>query len=357
MNSSRTKNNNYLNAIKTQKIHTAPQLPPDWDKLTDSYFQSKEFLNYCEKYNSCHQRYYLLFENNILIAGAVVYTLLIDLFTFSSLSLPVKMQVAGIPASVSSSGIIGPQHAVEYLIREIIQAEKGLFLGVNLPSNINTTPGIVMPILPNVEMPLSMESWNDYIRQLRAPYRRRVFRIIDKFNLTEETKTSCQTFTKEHYQLYLAIIKRTPNKLEVLPEDFFRYLPNRFQLTTYRVQNEILCWHISCQEGERFYFFFGGNNYKWNDKYDAYFNNLFGILKESLERNCTYLDLGQTAEIPKMRLGGTLVPKQLFLYHQNKLILWILNKLKYFIGYRGVFAEVHVFKQQSNPSDTINKTS
>lgn len=335
---------------KLIKIPVAADLPADWNKLADTYFQKKEFLEYCEKYNPCNQRYYLLFKKEELIAAAVVYTLNIDLFTFSKIKSPVKMQVIGIPVSVSSSGVIGEKEDIETLIQHILKKEKGLILSVNLDPRLQVAPGIPMPILPNVEMNLSMKSWENYIQKLRSPYRRRMKRILENFKDVSEETTSCSAFSAEHYQLYLAIMKRTPNKLEIIPEDFFKNLSVSFRLTTYSVSinpfnKTMLSWYITCQENSRFYFFFGGINYDHLDKYSAYFNNLFGILKESLAQNCLYLDLGQTAEIPKMRLGGKLIPKQMFLYHQNLFVHWILRKLKYFIGYQSRFPEVSVFKK------------
>lgn len=349
---------------KLVKITTATNLPPEWDDLADTYFQKKAFLDHCEKFNPCHQRYYLLFEEGALMAGAIVYTLHIDLFTFSKVKSPVKMQVIGLPVSVASSGIVGEKKGAEQLIQVLLLKEKGLILCVNLNPKFRVTPGISMPILPNVEMDLKVATWESYTRNLRSSYRRRMKRILEKFENVSEHTTSCSAFSPEHYQLYLAIMKRTPNKLEIIPEALFRNLPAAFRLTTYSVPSSgfytknsddsddrdkdvILCWHITCLEDARYYFFFGGINYDHIHRYSSYFNNLLGILKESFEQNCTYLDLGQTAEIPKMRLGGKLIPKQMFLYHRNPLVYWILKKLKYFIGYHKEFPEVNVFKKRS----------
>jgi hypothetical protein len=107
----------------------------------------------------------------------------------------------------------------------------------------------------------------------------------------------------------------------------------------------MLCWSITCREEGHCYFFFGGMDYDQLEVYDSYFNNLFGVLKIALEQKCTHLDLGQTAEIPKMRLGGALIPKQMFLYHHRPVFRWMLRQLKPLIGYRAVFPEVHVFKK------------
>lgn len=330
-----------------KKRNKASELPPDWDDLAVSYFQKKAFLEHCERFNPCQQRYYLLFDNNNWIAGAVVYTLVIDLFTFSQIKSPISMQVIGIPVSVAASGIVGTLTGKEQLLQAILKEEKGLIAGLNLNPQINTEPGVSMPILPNVEMLLMAKSWEDYIHSLRSAYRRRLYRITEHFKEIKTKKTDCQYFNADHYRLYLEIMKRTPNKLEILSKSFFQNLLSPFQLTTYYKENQMLCWHITCQDDRRFYFFFGGHDYQLMEKYDSYFNNLFGVLKGAIAQNCNYLDLGQTAEIPKMRIGGQLMPKQLFLYHRNGMVRWLIKKLRYFIGYQGVFPAVRVFKTKN----------
>lgn len=253
------------------------------------------------------------------------------------------MQVVGIPVSVAASGVLGALKYTEHLLDLLMQEEKGLLVALNLNPQINTSSGIAMPILPNIEMPLTATSWDDYKQSLRSTYRRRLYRIRGKFQGIRIEKTPCAQFTTAHHRLYLAIMKQTPNKLETLSETFFQHLPEAFQLTTYFDQEQMLCWHITCQEQERFYFFFGGHDYAQLEQYQVYFNNLFGVLEGAIAQKCTYLDLGQTAEIPKMRLGGNLIPKQVILYHRSALVRWLLQKLRRFIEYREQFPPVRVF--------------
>ncbi|MCB0644923.1 MAG: GNAT family N-acetyltransferase, partial [Phaeodactylibacter sp.] len=327
-----------------QSIPHAHLLPDAWDRLADSVFQRKHFLDYCESYNPCNQRYYCLLEKETLLAGAVVYTLKINLFTFSNLRSVFKMQVIGLPVSVSAGGMIGTPSHQEILIKKILEQERGLIVGLNLDPELDTQPGVGMPLLPNLEMPVEFESWSDYLGQLRAPYRRRALRITEKFREVRQVHSACSEFSATHYALYLAIMDRTPSKLEILSQDFFQQLPPEFQLSTSYQGEEMLCWHITCRAPERLYFFFGGNNYDQMEEYQSYFNNLFLILKRACAEQAGYLDLGQTAEIPKMRLGGRLIPKQLFLYHRFALIRWLFKKLKRQIGYTTTFPAVHVFR-------------
>jgi hypothetical protein len=89
-------------------------------------------LLHTEKYNPCQQRYYTCINNGKLIAAAIVYSLRLDLFTFINFKSPVKMNIAGIPCSVSSQGIFGEKAAIAALKEHVFNVEKGFVLFLNL---------------------------------------------------------------------------------------------------------------------------------------------------------------------------------------------------------------------------------
>ena len=122
-------------SLEIVKIVNAFNLPEKWDMLAIDYFQTKEFLIHTEKYNPCKQRYYTLTHNEILKTKTIVYTLKLDLFTYLSISSPVKMIIAGIPCSVSSSGFVGSGEFSLKLIEHIKNNEKGMLLILNIDSN------------------------------------------------------------------------------------------------------------------------------------------------------------------------------------------------------------------------------
>ena len=102
--------------MNTYKLDNALALPDEWDVLADCYFQRKKFLLYCQNWNHCNQRYYVAYDQDKLIAGAVVYTIRLNLFTYYKMRLPVTMQIIGIPCSVSSAGLVGkPNRTVKLL--------------------------------------------------------------------------------------------------------------------------------------------------------------------------------------------------------------------------------------------------
>ena len=318
-------------------------LSDQWDSIAESYFQKREFLCHLHELNPCGQRYYQLYETDVLIAGCCVYTLEINLFTFFRGNLSFKMQVIGIAVSVACPGIIGPFRAREKLLTQIVGEESGLILGLNLERNESPVGAIEMEMLPSVVFSHSLKNWEDYRQSLKSRYRRRLKLILRSFKNIEKRVTDCSAFTPDHHKLYLKVLKRSSTKLESLNNSFFAGLPSNFQLTSYYLKSRLLSWHINLYDGPIAYFFLGGHDYKYCVKYSLYFNNLYSVLQQAIKRGSKKIDFGQTAEIAKLRLGGKIDEKKLFLYHSNRFVRGILRIMKPWIQYKAPSETPHVF--------------
>jgi hypothetical protein len=341
-------NENLMNK-ELRKLYAPGELNPGWDNIARWYFQRKEFLSHMHTYNRCNQRYYELYRNGVLVAGAVAYTLRIHLFTFSGISSPVKMQVIGLPVSVATEPLVGDPDEFEYLLRQVLQRERGMVAGLNfmqhhingITLNMRTLPTIIIKNIP--------ADICQYEDSLRHPYRRRLHLVQQKFEGVRSATTSCVDFTETHYGLYLQIMKKTRTKLETLTLDSFRFLPENFLLTTFYHEEEMLCWHILCRDNGTLFFYFGGMNYALRDRFDSYHNNLLGILSMAMEGGYSDVDLGQTAEIAKLRIGGEISERNMFLYHRNRLVMAVFRLFINMINYGHHSPEHHVFRQgQSN---------
>ena len=185
-----------------QRIASSKQLPDAWDRLATTYFQKRAFLSYLEKYNPCHQRYYLAYVSNELASVAVVYTRQIDLLTFLKIHSPLQMHIVGIPCSVSSPGIFGDHQVCVKMRDHIYQSEKGLCLFLNLLAPLKPTRHLNGTTLPSIVLNNKHASWYAYMHDLRADYRRRLIRIMQGQNGQPFTKLECCTFSQEMYDNY-----------------------------------------------------------------------------------------------------------------------------------------------------------
>ena len=326
-------------------IPRAAELPENWDSLALDYFQTIEFLNHTEKYNPCRQRYYVLSLKGIFKAGIVVYTLKLDLLTYLSISSPIRMNIAGIPCSVSSSGFVGDREFFQQLIRYIQTIEKGLLLVLNVEPELRIQNMISGKTLPTILFTRRSETWDDYLGSLRASYRRRIRLFSDSFTGICKKQLACSSFDSDMYLQYLQVLKRSKGKLETLPIGFFMNLPSNFCLHAFYHKQRLIGWYITTTFSEKFYFFLGGIDYNMNRQFDTYFNILLSVLQDGIEKKVTVIDLGQTAEIPKIRLGGDPVEKTMLAYHSNRLILLLLKVGKRLLEYSTAVKEAHVFKE------------
>ena len=324
-----------------------------WDNLASSYYQTSAFLRHAEKYNPREPRYYLFYQEEILEAAAIVYTIPVNLLTFSNRSLNVKMNIIGVPVSVDASGLLGNSTLFEALVKHIIEAEKGIVLALNYSFPFENKDLIQMRALPTLLFEQKYKTFEHYKDSMRHPYRRRIKNAAKKFQTVNTSRESCAHYTEEHHKLYLNIMNRTNSKLEILTSDFFKNLPLEFILTSYYTQdNQIITWHITCFYQGVYYFLFGGINYELRDQYNGYYNNLLGIIEEGIDKGSNVINLGQTAEIPKMRVGASLGEKRMFIYHKNSILRGILKLAKKQLEYGVKFETLNVFKSEKIIEDT-----
>jgi hypothetical protein len=328
-----------------RNISRAFDLPENWDYTVVDYFQTREFLNHTEKYNPCNQRYYLLYQDGIFETGVVVYSLKLDLLTYLNIPSPFRMNIAGIPCSVSASGIIGNTNYLHQMIGHIKTWEKGLLLFLNLATEIKEENMISGKTLPTIILTNHFRIWEDYLGTLKADYRRRVRQLSSPFSGIQMKQSACSCFDDRMHNLYLEVLKRSRGKLETLSLEFFRNLPPNFSLTAFYNTDKLIGWYISSTFKEKFYFFLGGVDYKVNRQFNTYFNILLNLVREGIEKGAAIIDLGQTAEIPKLRLGGKLDEKIMAGYHSNRIMRSLMKAGKSLLEYSTAVPETHVFKE------------
>lgn len=332
--------------LKLRKVDSAQKLPLEWDSYAEDYYQTREFLLHTEQYNPCGQRYYLFYQEQALVAALVVYTLSLDLFTYSIFKCPLAMNIAGIPCSVSASGYLGDERFFPSAFELVKPQERGFLAVLNLgfPPQIKDT--MIGHTLPTIILQNSFSGWEDYLAALRSDYRRRTNMIFSSFGKVRSVMGQCSLYTQDMHRLYLDVLAHSKGRLETLSSAFFRNLPQAFRLTAYYEQEKLLGWYISTSYKDKFYFFLGGFDYEANARYQSYFNLLYGILKEGIDQQSAILDLGQTAEIPKLRLGGKISPRWMLGYHSNFLIRKLMIAARRLLEYKSVFPETRTFTRK-----------
>lgn len=330
--------------LTIKKLSSPGQICSQWDVLADNLFLKKSFLTHLHCYNFCNQRYYELYENSRFVAGTIVYTLKVNILTYSELKLFVPMQVIGMPVSIATEPLVGNSRYAKDLLQMILKNEKGLILGINFKYDYLRHKVVNLRTLPTIFMDSSFDDFPSYVRLLRHPYRRKINKCISGFKEVLSVESDCGVFSQKHYAMYLNIMKKTTTRLEVLSYDFFRNLPSNFLLTTHYIDDVILAWHICTVSSGMLYFVFGGLNYEKRDQFNSYNNNLLSIVSYAIQNNCKGIDFGQTAELSKMRLGGTYGQRRMFLFHKFLLVRVLIKFFSVFISYSKACNVPRVFK-------------
>ena len=333
-----------------ESIARAAQLPRGWDILCGTFMRSKTMLAHYERFNPCRQRYYCLYRRGYLAAGAIVYTRKQNLLTFlGNLPSGVKMNVVGIPASISPAGVWGAPDDVSLLLGAVFEREVGLTLALNLPGSLpevaSRPEAHPVRLLPGMVFTNCYRTYGDYERGLRSAWRRRLKVTRRKFEGVTTERESCAAFTREHHSLYLDVLGRSSEKMETLGFTFFRKLPAPIQLVSCYRKGRLLCWRLLLAEDNRLFFLLGGHSYQLNPVYDAYFNNLIGVLEDGIEMGVAHIDFGQTAEDPKARLGADTVPEKMLLIHSNPLFNNMLGAVAPLLAYRKTHPAYNVFRK------------
>jgi hypothetical protein len=327
-----------------ERCDAAGALAPGWDEAAGSWFRQREFLAYAERYNPCRQRYYQLRDGERVLAGAIAYSLRLDLLTFLRVPSPVTMHLLAVPVGIATPGYFGARADRDELLRHVAGAEGGLLVVLTADRGDDLPIGVRCRMIPTVFLDLRFPDWPAYVNAMRAPHRRRLRRLLARGAQLEATTTGCDAFTGEHHALYRQVHARAEAKLETLTHEFFRHLPARFSLTSYRRGGRLVSWTITVADGDLFMYFFGGMDYGVLAETQAYLVGLAGIVRQGIARRAPRLDLGQTADEPKLRFGGRLVAKEMYLCHRRGWVQGLLRRLRPALEFRGRAPRFHVFR-------------
>jgi hypothetical protein len=336
-----------LRHSRVLRYEAAAGLPPEWDRLCATLLQQRSLLQHYERHNPCRQPYYVLWRDGRLVAGAVVYSITHDLFSLRGrIPSPVSLNVIGLPASIPPAGVVGEPGPVGELLEAVFGTEPGLTVALNLRADQEPGRATPLRLLPDMILRCPFGSLASYRRSLRAGWRRRMRRIEARFARVETVREDCTAFSPAHHAQYLVVLAHADQRLETLGLEFFRELPRPIELVSCYGDGALLCWRLILVEDARLTFILGGHDYGLSPTYDSYFNNLFGLLADGLARGVREIELGQTAEDAKARLGAAAVEKRMLLGHSNRCLDRLVRLVAPWLAYRGRCPVYRVFRDE-----------
>ena len=154
-----------------------------------------------------------------------------------------------------------------------------------------------------------------YQNALKARYRSQIKRSIKKFEQAgftarrvHEPSEVLRAYTDELQQLYLQVWRHSKYRLEQLPAEFFRELarafPDAATLTLLERNGQVAAFTFSLAAGGVYHNMYSGMDYGLNGEGDLYFNLFYNDLDGAFRSGAPDIELGQTSDDFKARLGS-----------------------------------------------------
>lgn len=181
------------------------------------------------------------------------------------------------------------------------------------------------------------DSITGFVNSLRSPYRRKMKKTVaalaNKDSNNKGLSVRTESFQKEHveafYAGYMAVMNRTPVKLEVYPASFFQHLieeyDDRIELLTIRNEQDQELSALLIPDAHALNFILVSKN---NSRYEdaLYAELLRAIILYGIEKGHKKIKMGQTSYYSKMAAGASPVPLHIYLRSYRKSIHFLLDK-------------------------------
>jgi predicted N-acyltransferase len=168
----------------------------------------------------------------------------------------------------------------------------------------------------------NFESFAAFAGALRARYRQQVTRSQKKFKkagCTAHTLTgqaAADAFTDELHALYITVRDKAEYRMETLSADFFRSTIRRFgkdaSLTLAMRNGKTLGFLFGLKCDQTYHNLYVGLDYAANHDADIYFNLYYHDMDHAFKNGCRRVELGQTSDAFKTRLGS--MPRNVYFF-------------------------------------------
>ncbi len=292
-----------------------------------------DLLTLLEEVNPCDQEYEYL-DGGLVIS----YRQKVNIFNFfGRFNLFLKLRIVGLPISICERGYYGNLASV----KRIIEKKQGLSLILNGNKDLD----LKNQTLSSFIFYNRFEGFDDYLKSLRSPYRRRISKALEKRNRLIIKKISNEDFNIDHYSLYKDLMARTKDPLETLSLAYFKAYDGEIYEFLDKKDKRVLAFIQVKEIQESLYFLFCGFKREEKLEYDLYFNMLIKVLELGFEKDFKIINFGQTSEESKSKLGCVEEYKYLAINYSNKFINLILQSLIGFLSYKPYTVKHMVFKE------------
>jgi predicted N-acyltransferase len=216
------------------------------------------------------------------------------------------------------------------------------------------------------ELRVGYPDFDSYCAALRSHYRQDVRRSQKKFQLaglravlvTDSTEIE-RLYTSELHRQYEAVVAKAEIKLELLPRSFFlelaRCFPSSISLTLIYQADRVVAFNWGLMAGRVHHYLFCGMDYSIQHA-DLYFNLMYHQLDAALHKGPALIQVGQTADSFKARLGCEARPLWLYIRGVGRIAAIILGaSFRYLLPARPPIPKFSIFKAGAWAKGTATK--
>ena len=180
-----------------------------------------------------------------------------------------------------------------------------------------------IPSLPMHLFKPSFPDFSHYCAALKTRYRQQINRSTRKLknsgvelSVLTDPEEILRVYTPQVHALYHQMVAKAELNLEVLPIDFFRELTSRLsgevELIAFSKDSTIIAFGWCLHASSTYSMLYAGLDYRLNDQFDLYFNLMYAGLDRALRKGVAKIQIGQSANTFKARLGCYSEPLYVF---------------------------------------------
>lgn len=261
-------------------------------------------------------------------------------------SLLLKMIISGVSKEEKLRGKISAT-----LIKDFYQKGKNQKIAQTVDQFVPFT------VEPNmlIDIPEKVKSLNDYISLFSKKYRNRAKSILQKGNELEYRELSAaeiQANSKRIFELYEAVFNNAKFKLVKLSADYFYLMKasfhNNFRCYGMFYKEKLVgftsSFIVNENELEAHYI---GFDYALNKELEIYQNILYRFIEQSIQNNCSRLNLGRTASEIKSTVGAKACELVCYIKPQNTVSKIVLKPFISFLQ-PGEWTPRNPFKEEND---------
>jgi predicted N-acyltransferase len=209
--------------------------------------------------------------------------------------------------------------------------------------------------LPTNKLSIKWDSFDEYMKSLKTPYRQSInanFRKLNSGDIKAEVITEFgEVFNDYHFGLYEAVMGKAEFQLEKLTAEYFKRIAdvpdNEACMVSLKRDDLVLGYFLVSNSGKNsISAMFAGINYEYSRQFDIYFNLFYEVIKLAIERKKDIIEFGQNSYHFKSRIGCLQYPLYIYIRHRNKFWQCLIKKLAPILFPKTELKDKNVFKPE-----------